>query len=184
MHPRRALLKKIASVNGSFDGSDTSAFTGETCIETRNTIYRFKDGVCFAVMSRDQTRRDRASAILGMRIVGWLVAGPPPRLTYAWQPRTCAVLWRACASGEEDGSMALTSPTIDFTRGLTSARLQAIHDDSPPIDSSLYRRADAPAPPASRADAASVTRFHPQPNDPRPRLTLVPPPPRRSPFTR
>jgi hypothetical protein len=180
MHPRRELLIKIATVNGSFDGSDTGAFSGETCVETRNTIYRFRDGVCFAVSSRNAGRRpDRASALVGMRIVGWLTpagpaGSPPPRMTLSWAPGSCAVLWRASLSREEDGAVALTSPTTDFTRGVSPARLQAFHDAQPPCDSSMYRRSSVPSPPPAKAATGSFTRVH----EPvaQPRLMLVPPP--------
>lgn len=179
MYPRRALLKKIATVNSAFDGSDTGGFRGETSVETRNTIYRFRDGVCFAVASRDARRRDRASALVGMRIVGWLTpagpAGSPlPRMTLTWSKGTCAVLWRANVTGEDDGSVALTSPTTDFTRGVSPTRLQAFHDTQPPCDSSTYRRSSVPSPPSSRATTGSLTRVHVQTEAPR--LVLVTPP--------
>ena len=169
MHPRRALLHKIASVNGAFDATSSEVLAGETSVETRNTIYRFRDGLCFAVVGRDGKPSEKALAIVGMRLVGWLVAGAPPRLTRTWQARSCAVLWRPCATGEEDGAMALTSPTTELTRGITPARLQAFHDASPPLESVQALR-DAPQ--SLRADAASMTRVHP--HDARPRLALVP----------
>jgi hypothetical protein len=156
MHARKALLKSLATVN-AWDEADLDAypraFDGLTCVETRNTIYRFRDGVCFGVTNRNQTRSGRGSALVGMRIVGWLVTGelhaPKQRLTRTWQPGACAVLFRPCASGGDDGAMALTSPTIDFTNGLESTRLQAFHDAAPPSTSSLYRREAPPLPAAA-----------------------------------
>jgi hypothetical protein len=164
MHPRKALLKMLATDSGSFVASGPNAFDGETCIETRNTIYRLRDGVCFAVLHRDRSKRARASALVGMKMVGWVPQGGTPRLTRAWQLGACAVLFRPAAANEEDGSLALTSPTTDFTRGLSSQRLQAFHDSAPPSDSAMYRRGAPPPyvapPPARLATSSSWTRFH------------------------
>ena len=169
MHPRRALLHKIASVNGTFDAPSSEVLAGETSVETRNTIYRFRDGLCFAVVGRDGKPSEKAQAIVGMRLVGWLVGGAPPRLTRTWEARSCAVLWRPCATGEEDGAMALTSPTTELTRGIAPARLQAFHDAKPPLESVQVKR---DALPSLRPETESMTRVHPQ--EARPRLALVP----------
>jgi hypothetical protein len=170
MEARRELLKKLAFITSTrtqahtFDGTEGSAFAGETCIETRNTIYRLRDGVCFAVLSRDRRKRQRASALVGMKMAWWLVTSGPggARLSPAWELGACAVLWKPGATEDADGALALTSPTTDFTRGLTAERLQAFHDAAPPQDSALYRRSAPPAPPQSRADTASMTRVHPE----------------------
>ena len=161
MHARRALLKSLATVN-RWDEAEIDAypraFDGMTCVETRNTIYRFRDGVCFGITNRNQTRSGRGSALVGMRIVGWLVTGTPDspkqQLTRSWQSGACAVLFRPCATGGDDGAMALTSPTIDFTNGLESTRLQAFHDAAPPSTSSLYRREAPPLPAAPPAPSS------------------------------
>jgi len=164
MHARRALLKKLASVT-VWDESDRDAFTGETSVETRNTIYRFRDGVCFGVTSRGARKADRVSAIVGMRLVGWLVpneeSATTQRLVRTWEPGACAVLFRRCATGEDDGAMALTSATTDFTQGLGSARLQAFHDAAPPSDSAMYRRGAASDDAQANERAVAEARMSP-----------------------
>ncbi len=176
MHARRALLESLASLNGWHEGRDgrespPDAFVGDTCVETRNTIYRLRDGVCFGVTSRDHAGRGRRSALVGMCIVGWLMPGTPgglrPRITRRWEQGACAVLFRPSASGEGDGAMALTSPSLEFTHGLESTRLQAFHDAAPPSDSALVRRdAGWPTSPPSYVPVAQTPRL-PQSAPPR-----------------
>jgi hypothetical protein len=152
MQARKALLKKLAAVT-DWDTAKRAALEGEAWVETRNTMYRFRDGVCFAVACRDPRKNARAGVIVGMRLVGWLVGTPGHvRLSYAWEAGACAVLWRPGEEAREE-AMAMTSPTKAFTRGKSPACLQALHDAAPPDDSSTFKRQgasrflDAPRPP-------------------------------------
>ena len=131
MEARRALLKKLASVT-DWDQTTRAAFEGESWVETRNTIYRFRDGVCVAVARRDPRKKERGSALLGMRLVGWVEGGPScSRLSYEWTPGAYALLWRPERAGVDE-SIAMTSCTTAFTLGHSSSFLQAIHDCAPP----------------------------------------------------
>jgi len=143
MQERRALLKRIASVT-NWDTATRATLEGESWIETRNTIYRFRDGVCVDVACRDRKKRQRASILVGMRLVAWLVSEPGGRLrlSYAWRAGASAVLWRAETDGTEE-AMAMTSPANAFTIGASPACLQALHDTVPPDDSQTFGRAVA-----------------------------------------
>jgi len=146
MDGRRALLKKLASVT-DWDQTKRAAFDGECWVETRNTIYRFRDGVCFQVASTDPRKKGRASALVGMRLVGWVSGGEShSRLGYEWTEGAAALLWRP--EGEAgDEAMAMTSRTTAFTAGRSSSCLQAMHDQAPPPDSQLLRRVVVSSPP-------------------------------------
>jgi hypothetical protein len=154
MKARRALLKKLAAIT-DWDTAKRAALDGEAWLETRNTTYRFRDGVCFAVACRDPKKNERAGVLVGMRLVGWLCSSAGSvRFSFAWEAGAAAVLWRAQVDGVEgsEEAMAMTSPTTLFTRGKSPASLQALHDARPPEDSSTFHRAgpsrflDAPRP--------------------------------------
>ena len=75
-------------------------FAGECWLESRNTLYRFRDGACIAVGCENARKaRARREPLVGMRLVGW-IAGSAERavFTYEWQAGACAVLWREAAS--------------------------------------------------------------------------------------
>ncbi len=139
MDVRKALLKKLAMMN-EWEAASRARFAGEAWIESRNTIYRFFDGVCIDVAGRE-ARRASARTMVGMRLVGWL-ADDGFRFTNEWNSGACAVLWRPEAAGVEE-AMAMTSATIAFVRGSSSAHLQALHDQQAPADSQAFRRRDA-----------------------------------------
>jgi hypothetical protein len=148
MEARRELLKRLASVSDWGSGRRT-AFAGESWVETRNTIYRFRDGVCFQVASRGGrgAGRDkgRGRSLIGMRLVAWLTGTEEcSRLAYEWETGAYAVLWRP-EGPESDEVMALTSRTVAFELGQSPVYLQAIHDHAPPHDSQLLRRVATPA---------------------------------------
>jgi hypothetical protein len=143
--PRRDLLKRLASVT-DWDQSTRTTFEGECWVETRNTIYRFRDGICVQVSCSDPRKKARASVLVGMRLVGWLEGGSErSRLSYEWAPGASALLWRP-ETERGDEAMAMTSRTTAFTLGRSSSYLQAIHDRAPPIDSQMLRRAKIPTP--------------------------------------
>ena len=139
---RRALLKKLATVT-DWDAASRASFAGESWLETRNTLYRFRDGVCFAVASRDPRKAALARAIVGMRLVGWL-SGSGARIAREWEAGARGLLWRSQRDGDDgersDETMAMTSKTVSFKRGRSAAHLQALHDKLPPVDSQTFRR--------------------------------------------
>jgi hypothetical protein len=114
MNDRRAYLKQLAARSaGTWAAMHLpSCFAGETRIQTRNTIYKLRDGVCYAMTHRDPSRPPRATAedIVGMRIVGWMTR-EDPGMSVSWRPGAHAVLWRP---REEDDMIALTSTSVDF----------------------------------------------------------------------
>jgi hypothetical protein len=140
MHPRKALLKRLATVS-DWEAASHANFEGESWLQSRNTVFRFRDGICLEVASRDRARGNRAGTLLGMRLLGWVV-GEGRVFTDQWAEGACAVLWRAGGGGTEE-SMAMTSATTSFARGRSPLHLQALHDHAPPAESQAFRRAGA-----------------------------------------
>jgi hypothetical protein len=139
MQARRALLQKLASIT-DWETSRKAPFQGESWLETRNTLYRFRDGMCVAVAGRDPKKHGRARRIEGMRLVGWLTGAEDGSLFgYDWTSGAWGVLWRPGEAGDGE-AMALTSPTTTFVHGASSELVQALHDRTPPIDSQAFRR--------------------------------------------
>ena len=138
MQARKALLKRLATIN-DWDASSRAYFEGESWLESRNTIYRFRDGVCFEVASRDPHKCARAQCLVGMRLVGWL-ADSGSVFTDKWRAGACAVLWRPGGADGDEAAMAMTSATTTFARGRSSVHHQALRDHVPPADSQTFRR--------------------------------------------
>jgi hypothetical protein len=143
MQARKALLRRLATIR-DWDAVDRADLEGESWLESRNTIYRFKDGVCFDVASRDPRKHARAGVLVGMRLVGWL-SGNGTVFTDAWCAGACALLWHPGREGAEDATMAMTSASTSFARGHSSVHLQALRDQVPPADSQTFRRQEAAA---------------------------------------
>ncbi|HEY1697817.1 MAG TPA: hypothetical protein VGG39_36905 [Polyangiaceae bacterium] len=119
MDERRAYLKQLAARSARTWSSTPlpSCFAGETRIETRNTLYELRDGVCYAVKRQQGagTGKRHPSEFIGMRVVGWLMRDAPMQgITLEWQPGAYAVLWRPREAGEEHSAVALTSTTHAF----------------------------------------------------------------------
>jgi len=135
MQARKALLQKLAMVS-DWDAASRASFKGESWLESRNTLYRFRDGVCFDVGTREPRRAARARSLVGMRLVGWL---DRERSTFMheWRDGACAVMWRPAGPREEE-AVALTSPTTVFALGRSSRYLQEMHDRVPPPDSQTF----------------------------------------------
>jgi hypothetical protein len=135
MQARKALLQKLAMVS-DWDAASRASFKGESWLESRNTLYRFRDGVCFDVGTREPKRAARARGLVGMRLVGWL---DRERSTFMheWRDGACAVMWRPAGPSEEE-AVALTSPTTVFALGRSSEYLQEMRDRVPPPDSQTF----------------------------------------------
>jgi len=119
MDKRRAYLKELAARSARRWSAQPlpRCFAGETRIETRNTVYLLRDGVCTMVTRREDAGGGRAhpAAFSGMRVVGWLLRDDPRAEVVAdWRPGAYAVLWRPRAAGEAHSAVALTSSTIAF----------------------------------------------------------------------
>lgn len=142
MEARTEFLLRLASIT-DWVAASRAAVRGESWIESRNTIYRLRDGVCFDVASRDPQKTARARTLVGMRLVGWLVKAGS-LVTAVWEPAAFGILWRADAGGGEE-AIAMTSATTNFARGQSSSYLQALHDHVPPTASQTFRRDEARA---------------------------------------
>jgi hypothetical protein len=140
MQARKALLQRLAMVS-DWDSASRTAFKGESWLESRNTLYRFRDGVCFEVGCREPRKAARAQELVGMRLVGWLDR-ERSAFMHEWQEGACAVMWRPAAPRAQE-AVALTSPTTVFALGRSSAHIQALRDRLPPADSQTFPCADA-----------------------------------------
>jgi len=108
---RKALIKTLIE-GGAELVLDESVWRGEMIVSTRNTMYRFTNGVCASVLRGDQ--ESGPSEFLGMRIAGWLVdEASAPRVSPTWRPGASAVLLRP---GLLRDALALTSPTLQMRR--------------------------------------------------------------------
>ena len=191
MDSRRAYLKDLAARSARSWGNTPlpPVFAGETRIETRNTMYLLRDGVCYAVHRNEGAEQGKAhpSAFVGMRIVGWLMREDPRAgISLDWRPGAYAVLWRSRAESTEHSAVALTSSSSAFrvvartvppslpkpSQAAETLRVPAVRVATPPPPPSFA----APPPP-------STTRMHPSaipqpPDTPTPlrRTSSVPPP--------
>jgi len=96
---------------------------GEARIETRNSIYRLLDGVCYRV-DRGLGRPNAVDPadFIGMRVVGWLMRDDPSRtLSLEWRAGANAVLWRPKGGSTPRSAVALTSPSVAFRQVAASA---------------------------------------------------------------
>lgn len=180
MDSRRTYLKDLAARSARTWGTTPlpPAFSGETRIETRNTTYQLRDGVCYAVHRNEDAGQGRAhpSAFVGMRIVGWLSREDPRAgISLEWRPGAYAVLWRPRADSTEHSAVALTSSSSAFrvvARTVPPPLPQPARASTPPpapvrIPPPLVAR--PPTPPSFVPPAPpSTTRMHPG---------TVPPPP-------
>src|SRR5208283_4475741 len=117
MDTRRARLKELAARSARLWGLMPlpDGLVGETRVETRNTVYRFRNGVCYSVNREEQAGRKDPQAFMGMRLVGWLWRDDPRSvLSLEWQPGAYAVLWRPGSAQGDRSAVALTSPSIAF----------------------------------------------------------------------
>ena len=86
-------------------------------LETRHTIYVFRDGVCVDIARRDGEEQSNAElSMIGMRVVGWLLdVEGRRRLLERWLPGARAVMWRAEDKKSGVASrIAMTSPSFGF----------------------------------------------------------------------
>jgi hypothetical protein len=68
---------------------------GTLRLETRHTIYVFRDGVCVDVARRGEDEVSGELTMIGMRVVGWLMeVEGSRRLLPRWIPGARAVLFR------------------------------------------------------------------------------------------
>jgi len=163
---------------------------GETRVETRNTVYRFRNGVCYSVKREEQAGRKDPQAFMGMRLVGWLWRDDPRSvLSLEWQPGAYAVLWKPGSAQGDRSAVALTSPSIAFRQVQPAAPspppLRRV-STPPPLPLAIQRAvlARPPTPPALPVPPlASTTRLHsspvptpPETPTPLARRSSVPPP--------
>ena len=197
MDERRAYLKDLAARSARRWSSAPlpHCFSGEARIETRNTTYRLRDGVCFDVARREGAGlgSSHPSEFVGMRVVGWLLReAPTSGITHEWQPGAYAVLWRPRQPLEAHSAVALTSATHAFRPGVRATVPPPLPRPSTPplLPLPIPRSTLLPQPvtPPSWVPPPplSTTRFHmgdsmrplpPAPETPTPvRRSSIPPP--------
>ena len=167
MDSKRAHLKDLAARSARLWGGMPihGSLAGETRIETRNTVYRLRDGICHRIErdARDQAGRAHPDAFVGMRVVGWLMRDDPrSALMMGWQPGAYAVLWRPRMGPTDRSAVALTSATVAFQRVVRAT----------PTPPSRSGRVSTPPPPPLAAP-----RFPPLSRPPTPPSIARPSPP-------
>jgi hypothetical protein len=126
-------------------------------LETRHTIYVFRDGVCVDIARRDGEEQSNAElSMIGMRVVGWLLdVEGQRRLLERWLPGARAVMWRAPDKSTRTSSrIAMTSPSFGF---VTCSQ----PDDEVSDDDDLDTTAEW-APVVPPVATGSFTRLYPQ----------------------
>jgi hypothetical protein len=190
MSSSRSYLRELATNNADAWARTTpdSKFAGEMRIETRNTIYDFKDGACTGVARGDRAFRSDPTTLVGMRFLGWLWAAEPGAgLREAWEPGAYAVLWRARRANEPTSCVALTSAAIAFS----AVRRRSTPPPLRPRPKSMTRMNSLPpAPPTPTPQtlprsihtpvAPTPARVSVAPAPPLPRRTVPPPLPKRA----
>jgi hypothetical protein len=191
MDTRRARLKELASRSARLWGlmPMPEYLAGETRVETRNTVYKFRNGICYSARRDGQNEARDPSAFAGMRLVGWLAQDQPAGvLSMQWQPGSYAVLWKPGGGPGGRSAVALTSPSIAFrqvaSRSVPAASGTIRRSTPPPLPPSTQRAVPVrPPTPPSFAPLAppSTTRLHPGSIPPSiPPAPETPTPPRRS----
>jgi hypothetical protein len=168
MDTRRAHLKDLAWRFASYweNAVVPACLSGESRIETRNTVYQLRDGVCYAVVRdvEDGHGNAHASEMTGMRVVGWLPReGPEDLPMHKWEPGLRAVLWRP-RTRTERSAIAMTSRSVAFRQVARSVPppLPKRRTTPPPLPSVMVRSSVLPAAPPSIAPPPppSTTRVH------------------------
>jgi len=180
MNDRRSYLKDLATQQADAWAASVSpsTFGGEMRIETKNTVYTFKDGACVSIARRDRAFKSDPTTIVGMRMVGWLYGDDPyAGLQHAWKPGAYAVLWRARAANETSASVALTSATT------TMLAIRRQHTSPVPMRPPPLPQRSAPPPLPARASAMPRSAPPPLPRSAPPPRSSPPPLPQISPPT-
>lgn len=86
---------------------------GKLRLDTRNTVYRFLDGFCYAATRYDGTTSERLRRFVGMRLIGWVAPGDSSFIE-EWSLGAYAVLWRPGRGEDDEAAFALTSSTCHF----------------------------------------------------------------------
>jgi hypothetical protein len=180
MDQRRAYLKDLATRSARRWSSAPLApcFAGETRIETRNTVYQLRDGVCYLVTRREDAGvgRMHPSAFVGMRIVGWLLRDDPDAgITMEWRPGAYAVLWRPREASEEHSAVALTSTSLAFRVVARTVQPPALPTQPPASLPATARSGRISTPPP--LPLAIPPRSTIMPRAPSPPSWIPPPPP-------
>jgi hypothetical protein len=184
MSASRTFRRELATTNADAWARATPAskFAGEMRVETRNTIYMFKDGACTGVTRGDRAFRADPTTLVGMRFLGWLAdSDARAGLRDAWQPGAYAVLWRPRRANEAASSVALTSAVAAFTAVRRSSpppvrprpkSMTRMNTFPPPLPTS----ASQPLPRSSHAPIAPTPARASASPPPLPARRTVPPP--------
>ncbi len=178
MSSNRSYLRELATNNADAWARTTppTKFAGEMRIETRNTIYDFRDGACSGVTRGDRAFRSDPTTLVGMRFLGWLSAAEPGAgLREEWEPGSYAVLWRSRRTNEPTSCVALTSAATAFT----AVRRRSTPPPLRPRPMSMTRMNAFPAAPPTPTPQTLPRSIHTPVAPTAPRVSAPPPPPLR-----
>lgn len=146
----RQWLKELAETKTWMNAIGPLGLEGTHRLETRHTIYVFRNGVCVDVARRDcDDEISSSDSAIGMRVVGWLLdIEGRRRLLERWLPGARAVMWRA-ATEKAPSKIALTSPSFGF--------VMCSQPDADEADET----AEYTPPPSYAASTGSFTRVFP-----------------------
>jgi hypothetical protein len=127
MHVSPAALAKLARSSASTWLADAARwFQGTSQLETRTSVYTFRDGVLNARARKPTRAFDTPKGAAGVRLVGFL-SEDPARGTFdvspRWQPGACGLMLRVVGGAHLEARACLvTTATRAFVR---EARIEA-----------------------------------------------------------
>jgi hypothetical protein len=159
MDPRSVLATLAKTSATTWLSIGECAFFGDVTIETKNTMYRFHNGV-FVSRSRKPTRTSESPlSMRGIRLIGFLSPSSGRwSLSPRWSMGSLAVLWRA--GGIDETSFLLTSASLDYSLMEPTPRSKPA-PAPPPDRSDVFRRVVSRPPTLRRPAPPSMTRVMP-----------------------
>jgi hypothetical protein len=120
MDRRTSFLVKLARQSAAtWHALCAQAFSGESKIETENTLYRLEDGVFAGRAKKPGAAFETPAAMKGARLLGFLVdEGGLFSISPRWRRGALAVFWKPGSDKAEidPKSIVLTSATLSFER--------------------------------------------------------------------
>jgi len=155
-------LAQLAPLHGAaWQTLGADVFRGHALVLTKNSLYRFKDGLFVSRTKGAHRALESPPAMRGTRLIGFLVLeGSTWSLVPRWQAGAHAVMWRpgAAPSLIDPTSFIVTSETHSFALDRGGTPHASRH--SATSESGVRKAGPLRTPRIMKPDPASVTRVH------------------------
>lgn len=132
--PPAALAKAARSSCQAWLAAAARAFRGTSELETRSSIYTFRDGVLTARARKPTRAFDTPKGAAGVRLVGFLTENHA-RGTFAvvqrWQPGACGLMLRVVGGARLEARACLVTTSSLFFALEPPVSGTCVHDRSP-----------------------------------------------------